>query len=79
MPLARSPMSKSGGREMTKYQKSVNAQLDSLTPWINSRKYNRERLKRMGVKEGEVVVLLDPGDSKDDPLFKDSKVLRRDR
>jgi hypothetical protein len=79
MPLSRSPQSKSSAREMAKYQKDVDRQLDKLTPWASSSKFNREALKRIGVKEGEVVVLMSPRDSAEDPLYKDTRIIRRNQ
>jgi hypothetical protein len=75
MPLARSPMDKKSGKALQQYQKDVERMLSRLTPWIKGT-LSRRRLQAMGVEPGTVKVILEGGDSADDPLYKGAETIR---
>lgn len=79
MPLAKTPMSEKGSSAMRRYEKDVEKMLDGLTPWRKSLSMRRRNLESMGVKPGEVVVILDSGDSASNPLYKDAKISSRSK
>lgn len=72
IPLARTPMSKQAAGALKKYQKQVDKSLDAMVPW--SRASSRLSGLRGKVKSGEVVVMLDGSDIKDDDLYKDAQI-----
>ena len=74
-PVHRSAMDKEGGRAINKYTKKVEKMLDGITPWRKRRGWARGLAKGQ-VKPGEVVVVLDEGDSPNDPLFEGAKTTR---
>lgn len=76
IPLGRTPMDKRGGKALTKYQRDIERSLNALTPWRNKHSALRERLLRQGVKPGEIVVVLGPGESADSPLYEGAKIIR---
>jgi len=63
VPLARTPMSKEGGRAMHKAQKDLSKSLvATLTPWTSAHERRRKEYKRKyGMKPGEIIIL-DSGD-----------------
>lgn len=77
MPLARSPFGKKDATGVKQYGDKVHKAISDMTPWRARGSQLRERLLSMGVKPGEVVVLLDSNDLPNDPLYKDAKVIKR--
>lgn len=75
MPLARTAFDKDGGRALQQYGKKIDRMLDRMTPWRKRRGWARG-LTKGKVEPGEIVVMLDEGDSPNDPLFKDAKTTR---
>lgn len=72
-PLARTPMSKEGGRSTKRYADNVKSIIESLTPWRKSAL--RRDMKKKGSK-GQVMVMLDQGESANHPLYKDAKIMK---
>lgn len=70
-------MDKEGVRAMKKYSEDVEKTLDSLAPWLKRKKASR-RLGAFGgkLKPGEAAVMLDGGESANNPLFKNAKIVR---
>jgi len=75
-PLARTAMDKQGGRALADYSKKIDRMLDKYTPWRKKRGWARGLTHGKNVEPGEVMVLLDAGDSPNDPLFKGAKTTR---
>jgi hypothetical protein len=74
LPLARTPMDKKSGDAMKKYSSNVIKMLDGLTPWRSKRL--RERAIPRGAHDGKVVVILEPGEGSDNPLYANATVTR---
>ena len=70
MPLARTPGDNKGVGALKRYADKLRKSMEKMTPWRRSGL--RERLKAMGVKPGQTVVLLDSDESENDPLFKNA-------
>lgn len=75
MPLARSPMDKKGASGLADYQKKLERMLNAAVPWQKRASGRRESL-RGKVKPGEVVVILERGESANDPLYSDARTIR---
>jgi hypothetical protein len=78
IPLARTPMSKEGGRAMEKASKKLSKMLmEALTPWINAHEERRkEYMRKYGVRPGEIVIL-DSGDGVAQHLKnKDTRIIK---
>lgn len=73
-PLARTPMTKEGGRTLKSYADKLRRMVEALTPWRQSGL--REQLKRQGVKPGETVVLLDSGEASP---WQDARTIKRSK
>ena len=72
-PLARTPMSKEGVQATKRYSDNVKKVIENLTPWRKSDL--RNKFKKKG-KRGQVVVMLDAGETADHPLYKDATIVR---
>lgn len=72
LPVGRTPMDEKSGRSMKSYVKDLGKMLDRLTPWRSGAR--RLANLRGKVKPGEVVVMLDDGDTPNSPVFKDAKI-----
>jgi len=85
IPLGRTAFGKEDGAQLKKYNQEIHNLLDSMTPWAGTARTAssgrsrhtalRERLLAQGVKPGEVVVTFEPTDIRNDPLYKDAKVV----
>jgi hypothetical protein len=76
-PMARTPMDKKGAGALRKYIDKLNANLRNALPWLKKEPVSgRLAYLREKVKPGEVVVILDDGESKNDPLFEGAKIIR---
>lgn len=78
-PLSRTPMDKDGGKSLNKYAKTLRNLVDQLTPWKKPAGGLGLREKLRGkVKPGEIVILLDEGESSiNNPLFEGVKQVRK--
>ena len=72
-PLARTPMTKEGAQSTKRYSDNLKRVIENLTPWRKSDL--RARLQKKG-KRGQVVVMLDAGESANHPLYKDAQIMR---
>lgn len=75
-PMARTPMDAKGSRAMQKYSKQVDEVLLSLAPWLKPKKARGSIRHHGKIKSGEVVVVLDSGETADDPLYKNAKIIK---
>lgn len=77
MPLARTAFSKEDAAQLKKYAKDVDRILDSIVPWKKKERRKqtplRSSLLAQGIKPGEVVVMFDSSDIRNDTLYKDAK------
>jgi hypothetical protein len=73
-PLARTPMDDGSAEALTRHSRNLEKAIDDMTPWVE----NRSRIRRMRgrITPGEVVVILDGGESPTDPLYVDAKITR---
>jgi hypothetical protein len=76
MPLAKSPFSREEASKLKNYAKDIEKYILKLTPWKTKTSGMRERLKKLGVKPGEVAVLLGPGEPANLDLYKGARVIR---
>jgi len=77
MPLARTSMDKKAGSAQQSYSRSLERSLREATPWRKaSGRVMSESLRRKGLEDGKVVVLLDGSESANDPLYADAKIIR---
>lgn len=78
-PLSRTPMDKDSGRALDRYSKQLRRLIDRLTPWKKSASGLGLREKLRGkVKPGEIVILLDEGESSiNNPLFEGVRQVRK--
>jgi hypothetical protein len=67
-------MDEKSGRSMKDYARKLDKSFDQMVPW--QRDSRRLAHMRGKVKSGEVVVLLEDGDTSKNPLFKDAKTKR---
>lgn len=74
LPLARTPMDKTVGSSMRRYERKLLQELDKLTPWRS--KARRMEHLRGKVEPGKVVVILEGGESSDNPLYAGATVTR---
>jgi hypothetical protein len=74
-PAHRTAMDKEGGRALSKYTKSLEKVLSNITPWRKRRGWARG-LAKGKLEPGEVMVVLDEGDTPRDPLYKDANTTR---
>ena len=74
VPAARTAMDKKTGKSLGDYVKKLNKQLASALPWIKSQAGSNLAGLRGKVKSGEVVVMLDAGETKNHPLYEDAKI-----
>ena len=70
-PLARTPMSKEGGRGLDKYARSVRRAINQLTPW---RKHSRFAKAHPKAQQGEAVIVLDAGERLPEDFTRGAKV-----
>lgn len=78
IPLARTPADKKSAHGMKKYTKDVAKMIEGIAPWVKRQHYKRRRaMLKHNVKPGEIVVILDGGESSNIPLFKDAKISRK--
>lgn len=77
MPLARTIMDKKVAQATEAYTKKIERMFDSMVPWQKKQAGRRLRESLRGkVKPGEVVVILEAGESMSDPLFSGAKITR---
>lgn len=68
-------MDAKGGRSLEKYAKKLHGLVEKMTPWRKKAGSLRKSMQGK-VKPGEVVVLLDDGDTSALPLYKGAKTLK---
>jgi len=77
MPLAQTPWDKKHSSAQQKHSNRLQKSIESLAPWqYGIRSRSKLAHLRDKVKPGEVVVMLDAGDSVDLALYKDAKTMR---
>lgn len=70
MPLAKTPMEPSGASSLRNYARQLERSINSFAPWMKKTRHGGRR----GPKSGEIVVVLDVGESSNDPLYKGAKI-----
>jgi hypothetical protein len=70
MPLAKTPMDQSGASSLRNHGRQLERSISAIAPWVKRTKRGGSR----GPKSGEIVVVLDAGESSNDPLYKGAKV-----
>ena len=75
-PMSRTPQDKKGARSMQKYMQQINDVLLELVPWMKKKHGRPMRSYHGKVKPGEVVVILDSGETADLDLYKNAKIIK---
>lgn len=80
-PLARTPSDNKGVGAMRNYSRKLEHMLKQIAPWVENDKMRvrrkRRRLSQHDVKSGEVVVILDEGEHRNNPLYAGATIRQR--
>lgn len=76
MPLASSPMSEKGASQLKNHARQVQRTIESFAPW--RRRKIAGRRKGEPLASGEVVVVLEPGETANHPLYEGAKIAHRE-
>lgn len=78
LPMARTPMGKKAASAMKRMIKDIQNTINNIAPWSRRKKYEAKKraLKRQGVKPGEMVVVLGPGERSDLGLYEGAKIVK---
>ena len=74
-PIARTPQDRKSSSSLNTHYRNVVKSLKRMTPWVNRRERRRELAQHRKLEPGKLSVILEPGETRDNPIFKDAKIV----